>query len=347
VKKLTAIPRKRAPSAAQADARGRMEDVARLAGVSIITVSRVINQPDKVAPATRARVEAAIARIGYVPNLTAGSLASAKSRIIGAIVPTIDNSIFAETIRGLSQTLGPRGYQLLLGQTGYDSGAEDELVAAFLGRRVDGLVLTGVQHSALTRKRLVGAGIPVVETWDLSPSPIDMVAGFSNYAAGRELARHLLARNYRRLGAAGGADERTTARLAGFQDAVNEVQGATMTRLLLPAGTSFEGGRDALGQLLARNAHLDAIFFSNDVLAVGALMECRRRNLRVPEDLAIAGFADLDVAAVCEPPLTTVHVGSRQIGTEAARLLLTRLEGGDVEEPVRDLGFTVVARGST
>jgi LacI family gluconate utilization system Gnt-I transcriptional repressor len=161
------------------------------------------------------------------------------------------------------------------------------------------------------------------------------------------MARHLLARKYRRLGAAGGEDERTTARLSGFQDAVNEVKGASLITLLLPAGTSFEGGRNALAELLNRHPGLDAIFFSNDVLAVGALMECRRRNLRVPEDLGIAGFADLDVAAVCEPPLTTVHVGSRQIGTEAAQLLLTRLEGGRVEQPVRDLGFTVVARKST
>jgi LacI family gluconate utilization system Gnt-I transcriptional repressor len=336
--------RKRASSST--DARGRMEDVARLAGVSIITVSRVINQPDKVAAGTRARVEAAIARIGYVPNLTAGSLASSRSHVIGAIVPTIDNSIFAETIRGLSQTLAPRGYQLLLGQTGYEAQAEDDLVAAFLGRRVDGLVLTGVHHSALTRKRLVGAGVPVVETWDLTPSPIDMLAGFSNHAAGREMARHLLARGYRDLAVAGGADERSTARMAGFEEAVRETGDARLAALVLPSGTSFEGGRLGLGELLQRTPRPRAIFFSNDVLAVGALMECKRRGLRVPEDIAIAGFVDLDIAQAVEPGLTTVHVGSRQIGEEAASLLLARLDGEVVVNPVRDLGFRVVARAS-
>ncbi|CAN0422206.1 unnamed protein product, partial [Phaeothamnion confervicola] len=160
-----------------------MEDVARLARVSMITVSRAINQPDKVAPKTRARIEAAIARLGYVPNLTAGSLASNRSRIIGAIVPTIDNSIFAETVRGLSEKLEAAGYQLLLGQTAYRENAEESLVTAFLGRRVDGMVLTGVRHSAATVKRLRAAGVPIVETWDLTKRPIDMLAGFSNREA--------------------------------------------------------------------------------------------------------------------------------------------------------------------
>ena len=335
-------PRKRRASAASS----RMEDVASLAGVSMITVSRAINSPDKVSPATRARVEAAIRKCGYVPNLTAGSLASNKSRIVAAIVPTIDNSIFAETIRGLSETLAAGGYQLLLGQTGYDEHNEEAMVAAFLGRRVDGIVVTGIDHSALTRKRLRQAGIPVVETWDLTDRPIDMVAGFSNIEAGRAMARYLLGKGHRRLGFAGGADGRTRARLAGFTAAVNATRGARFQHLLLPAGTSFHGGREALGALLALDAGLDAIFLSNDALAVGALMECARRWIRVPQDLAIAGFADLDIAAEIEPALTTVQVGSRKIGEQAGQMLLARLGGRTVNNPIRDLGFAVVPRAS-
>ena len=327
-------------------AAGRMEDVARIARVSMITVSRAINLPDKVAPKTRARVMAAIAKIGYVPNLTAGSLASNKSRIIGAIVPTIDNSIFAETVRGLTETLAAGGYQLLLGQTGYDTGVEESLVATFLGRRVDGMVITGVRHSALTRKRLAQAGIPVVETWDLTRDPIDMVVGFSNRTAGREIARYLLAKGHRRFGFAGGDDDRTRSRLAGFAAALKQVKGTRLTRVILPAGTSFQGGREALGELLEQDARLQAIFCSNDALAVGALMECRRRAIRVPQDLAIAGFADLDIAAEVEPTLTSVQVRSRTIGEEAANMLLARLRGESVTAAVRDLGFVVVPRAS-
>ena len=327
-------------------AAGRMEDVARIARVSMITVSRAINQPDKVAPKTRARVIAAIAKIGYVPNLTAGSLASNKSRIIGAIVPTIDNSIFAETVRGLTETLAAGGYQLLLGQTGYDTGVEETLVATFLGRRVDGMAITGVRHSALTRKRLAQAGIPVVETWDLTRDPIDMVVGFSNRAAGRKIARYLLAKGHTRFGFAGGGDDRTLARLAGFASALKQVKGTRLVRVILPAGTSFHGGREALNELLEQDTRLQAIFCSNDALAVGALMECRRRSIRVPQDLAIAGFADLDIAAEVEPTLTSVQVRSRTIGEEAANMLLARLRGESVAAAVRDLGFVVVPRAS-
>lgn len=325
---------------------GRMEDVARLARVSMITVSRAINQPDKVAPKTRARVEAAIRKLGYVPNLSASTLASNRSRIIGAIVPTIDNSIFAETVRGLSALLEEAGYQLLLGQTAYRANAEEALVTTFLGRRVDGMVLTGVNHSPATVKRLKSAGIPVVETWDLTARPIDMLAGFSNREAGRAVATYLCSRGHRRLAFVGGAEERSRARFAGFEAAAQAIPGASVARVELDAGTSFSGGRAALAELLARDAPPQAVFFSNDALAVGGLMECHRRGIRVPQELAIVGFADLDIAAEASPALTSVHVGSRRIGEEAARLLLARLSGNEVAERVRDTGFAVVARAS-
>jgi transcriptional regulator, LacI family len=140
-----------------------------------------------VSPATRERVESFISSMGYIPNMLAGGLASRRTRIVAAIVPTISHSIFAETVRGLSEQLSLQGYQLLLGQTNYSEDAETGLVEAFIGRRVDGLVLTGVQHSARTRQRLKAAGIPVVETWDMSPQPIDMLVGFDNHAAGQAM----------------------------------------------------------------------------------------------------------------------------------------------------------------
>ena len=146
----------------------RMEDVARAAGVSAITVSRALNAPDKLSPATLRAVRAAIERLRYVPNLTAGSLASNRSRTVAVIVPTVNSSIFSDTIDGLAQALASHRYQLLLGQTNYRLEEESALVQAFLGRRVDGLVLTGVNHARGVRSSILRAGIPVVETWDLS-----------------------------------------------------------------------------------------------------------------------------------------------------------------------------------
>ncbi len=333
----------------------RMDDVARLAGVSMITVSRVLNTPDKVAKTTREAVLAAIKKTGYVPNLTAGSLASNKSRIIGAIVPTIDNSIFAETVHGLSDTLATGGYQLLLGQSGYNEATEASLVEAFLGRRVDGLVLTGGVHSRATRQRVRQSGVPVVETWDLPAKPIDMVAGFSNFEAGRAVGAYLLASGRLKLAFAGGPDERSAARLAGVQAALTGQSGVCLQVYRLEAGAAFEGGRRVVAVYAQAGKLPQAIFFGNDALAAGALMECQRRGIAVPAQLAIVGFADLAIAAAMEPALTTVRVPTRRMGEDAARMLLARLnhtdhpdgkDGEVVDSTVHDLGFELVVRAS-
>ena len=229
------------------------EDVARVAGVSHITVSRVINSPDKVAPATRERVQAEIARMGYIPNLLAGGLASRRTRIVAAVVPTIGHSIFAETVRGMSEYLMAHGYQLLLGQSDYSEDIETRLVEAFIGRRVDGLVLTGVQHTAATLQRLKTAGIPVVETWDLTPEPIDMLAGFSNYDAGAAMGDYLVEQGYRRIAFVGGEDPRGVARLAGLSAALKRHRLRAPIRITASPGSFLQGGREAMVTLLEQH----------------------------------------------------------------------------------------------
>ncbi len=323
-----------------------MQDVARLAAVSMITVSRVINTPDKVALATRDAVQEAIRKTGYVPNLMAGSLASNKSRIIGAIVPTLDNSIFAETVQGLSETLAQGGYQLLLGQSAYDERSEEALVLAFLGRRVDGLVLTGGVHSKMVQKILRQNGAPVVETWDLPVQPIDMVAGFSNFAAGHAVVSYLLGTGRKRLCFAGGPDERSAARLFGAQAALKGQRKASLKVRRLVAGASFAGGRAVVAACAEAGDLPQAIFFGNDALAAGALMECQRRGIAVPAQLAIVGFADLAIAQAMEPALTTVRVPTRRMGEAAAQMLLARLNGEKPATPVLDLGFELIRRAS-
>lgn len=322
----------------------RLQDVAELAGVNMMTVSRVVNQPSKVAEATRDKVLAAIKKTGYVPNLMAGSLASNKSRIVGCIVPTIDNSIFAETVRGLTESLALGGYQLLLGQSNYEVAAEDQLVATFLGRKVDGLVLTGGVHSAITIKRLKQAKVPVVETWDLPAKPIDMVAGFSNFEAGKTVGQYLIRKDYKHICFAGGPDERSLARFNGLQAICNKA-----SQIMVTAGASFAGGAKVITDLCQKKLP-NAIFFGNDALAAGAIMECQRRSIHVPSDLAIFGFTDLDIAANLEPALSTVRVPTRQMGQAAASMLLARLNpispAGKASIKIQDLGFELVLRKS-
>jgi LacI family gluconate utilization system Gnt-I transcriptional repressor len=312
-----------------------MEDVARAAGVSMITVSRALSAPEKLAPATLAKVRSAIDALRYVPNLTAGSLASKRSHIVAAIVPTIANSIFSETIDGLSQTLATRGYQLLLGQTHYRDDEESALVDAFLGRRADGIVLTGLRHPRGVRAALQRAAIPVVETWDFGPRPIDMLVGFSNQAAGEAAARYLAGKGYRSLGFIGGGDDRSAARLAGFR------VGALACRLGDVAVVDV-ASRSTPGE----GAAALAVFCSNDMLAAGAVFECRRRRLKVPGDVAVMGFADLPIAAGMEPALTTIQVRSHDMGRRVGAMLLRRFEGGSLDERIVDLGFAVVERAS-
>jgi LacI family gluconate utilization system Gnt-I transcriptional repressor len=328
-----------------------MADVARMAGVARVTVSRVLSNPQSVAPATRAAVQDAISRLGYVPNLNAGTLASSRSRIVGCIVPTLSNAWFAETIDGLSEVLSAAGYQLLLGQSGYDPGCEERMVDTFLGRRVDAIVLTGSERPAAVRDRLHSAGIPVVETWDLGLEPLDMAVGFSNHGAGEAAAEHLLARGCRHPAYIGADEPRADKRLAGFRAALarNDLQPVCATAGKPP--TSFEGGAQAMRELMARDPSIDGVFCSNDNLAAAALFECRRHGWDVPKQIAMVGFSDQPLAAATVPSLTTVQVRSHDMGAEAGRMLLRRLGtvaarpvGG--EHRIADMGFRVIARES-
>jgi LacI family gluconate utilization system Gnt-I transcriptional repressor len=323
----------------------RMQDVAREAGVSAITVSRALNTPDKLAPDTLRAVRAAIDRLRYVPNLTAGSLASNRSRTIAVIVPTLSSSIFSDTIDGLTRALSPQRYQLLLGQTNYNLDEECAMVQAFLGRRVDGLVLTGVHHARGVRTSVLRAGIPVVETWDVTERPIHMLVGFSNHAAGRSAARYLLGKGYSRLAYIGGSDDRSLARLHGFRQAAQEGGAGEVVSALVPVPSSPTDAGQALVRLTS-GAAPRAIFCSNDMLAAGALFECARQRIRVPQDLAIMGFADLPIAACTEPRLTSMQVRAKAMGEGAGQMLLAHLEGKAPSQRIVDLGFAVVERES-
>lgn len=323
-----------------------MQDIAAAASVSLVTVSRAINAPDLLAPATLATVRATIERLHYIPDLTAGSLASNRSRIVGAIVPTIANSIFSDTVEGLAQTLAAAGYQLLLGQTGYRNTEERALVGAFVGRRVDGLVLTGVTHARGVRALAKRAGIPIVETWDMTRRPIDMLVGFSNEAAGRAAALYLAAKGYVRLVFVGGSDERSSARLRGFRSAMSGVAGTHLCVIEVASPSSVLDGSRALAALLRERARPRAVFCTNDMLAAGVLFECQRRGIPVPTEIAVMGFADLPIAAGTHPPLTTVQVRSASIGRRAGELLVARLAGDPAGQRIVDVGFAVVERES-
>jgi len=324
-----------------------LHDVAKLAGVAPITASRAINTPGQVSAEVLRKVSEAVTRTGYVPNLLAGGLASTRSRLVAAVVPTIAGPVFLETVQSLTEALAERGYQLMLGQAGYAGGREDALLEAIIGRRPDGIVLTGIMHSAEGRRRLLASGIPVVETWDLTPTPIDMLVGFSHVEVGRAVAAYLHGKGRRRLAVVAGDDERATRRTEAFCAAAKSLGLAQVRVLAVPAPTTLKSGREALVALLRDAADIDAVFCSSDLLALGVLTEARVRGLQVPRQLAVVGFGDLEFAADVDPALTTVHIKGAAIGRQAAQFIVERAEGRDVAERIVDIGFSIVERQST
>jgi LacI family gluconate utilization system Gnt-I transcriptional repressor len=323
-----------------------LHDVARLAGVAPITASRALNTPERVSEGVRQRVHDAIARTGYVPNSLAGGLASSRSRLVAAVVPTIAGPVFLQTVQSLTEALAEHGYQLMLGQSGYAESREDALLEAIIGRRPDGIVLTGILHSAEGRRRLLAAGIPVVETWDLTHTPLDMLVGFSHAEVGRAVVDFLRAKGHRRLAVVAGDDERSRRRHQSFCEAARAAGLPEVPLIYVPAPTTLGSGRRALAELLAGAAGIDAVFCSSDLLALGVMTEAQARGIAVPQQLAVVGFGDLEFAADLHPALSTVRIDSAAIGKQAARFIVERAEGRAVAERVVDIGFSIVERAS-
>ena len=341
----TRAPRRSASSRAS-DA-VTLEDVARLAGVSTITVSRAVNHPDKVAPKTLEKVNRAISQIGYVPNLLAGGLASKKTRMIAAIVPSIANLVYAETIQYFSKRLNEFGYQVMLGESGYPEKSEQSLLSAILSRRPDGILLTGVNHSPECRRLLMGARIPVVETWDLTPTPLDLVVGFSHERIGLDVADFILRKGFKRVGTISASDRRAQYRESMMIERLQRHGITDIHRAQIEVPSDLRKGREGLSQLLEQGFIDGVVFCSSDTLAQGALTECQARGLQVPEQIAIIGFGDQSFAADTYPSLSTVRIDRPRMGRIAADILLARIDGNALEDHVIDVGFEIIERGTT
>jgi LacI family gluconate utilization system Gnt-I transcriptional repressor len=269
------------------------------------------------------------------------------SRLVAAVVPTISGMVFLNTTQALDEALAEQGYQLMIGQSGYANSREDALLEAIIGRRPDGIVLTGILHSAAGRKRLLASGIPVVETWDLTPTPIDMLVGFSHAEVGRRVAEFLHAKGRRHLAMVIGDDERAARRLGAFRATAAELGLPEVPFEVVPAPTTLRSGRVTLAKLVERVPSIDAIFCTSDLLALGVLIEAQVRGLSVPGELAVVGFGDMELAADVHPALTTVQINGAAIGRQAAKFILDRVKGGTVESRIIDIGFSIIERQST
>lgn len=303
-----------------------MKDVARAAGVSVMTVSRSFKSDSSVNDETRARIRKIADDLGYVFDSTAAHLRTQKSNFVAVTIPSINNANFADTVGGLSDRLEEAGMQVLLGYSNYVTAREEVLIEQLLRRRPEAIVVTGGRHSDRARRLLLNAGIPVIETWDLPERPIGHVVGFSNAATMHGLVDHLVARGYRKIAFLGGdsdGDTRGSDRRRGFVAAMTR-HGLATDRLIDagPPPISMREGAAAMGRLLDTLTDTEAVVCVSDLGAFGALTECQRRGIPVPEGIAIAGFGAYDIAAVSVPTITTIDPRPRLIGERTADLIL-------------------------
>ena len=332
--------------------RATLSDVASLAEVTQITVSRYLREPERVADATAQRIRAALEATGYVPNKQAGQLASGRSQIVAALIPNLGHSIFGETVQGLSEGLQSAGLELLLASTGYSTQREEEQLRAVLGWAPAAVIVTGRRHTdaalALLHEALA-SGTPVLEVSDHHPEDLTPFAqiGFDHGQVGGAMARHLIDAGHRQLAyvdSGVATDFRAHERGAAF--AAEAKRAKAVVRLQAAAtGDPFDAGRQAF-RALQREGRATAVACANDHLACGLMMEAQARGVAVPGQLAVLGFGDFPVGRQLQPALSTVHPPSHEIGRAAAEAVVTSLDSGAPAQS-RALPWQLIARAST
>ena len=326
-----------------------LKDVAVHANVSVITASRTLRTPEIVSPDMRERVKRAIKELGYVPNPAAQALASSRSNIIGAIIPSVANWVFAEVLSGMLDAAEETAFEVQFVTSRYVTERETSLLRVLATQRPAGVIVTGHDQADDARSLLEGMGCPVVQIMEIGPDPIDMMIGIDQAAAGSAMVEHLIAKGYRRIGFLGARmDPRSQRRLAGYRAAM-QASGLDSPDLILTTqeATSVARGGQMLGDFLALAPDLDAVFCNNGDLALGALFEAQRRGIRVPQQLGIAGFNDLDMEASAFPSITSVRTQRYETGRRAVEMLTAAVAGERPDPAIVDLGFEVKAREST
>ncbi|MDX1201939.1 LacI family DNA-binding transcriptional regulator [Sinorhizobium medicae] len=317
-----------------------LAEVAAAAGVGESTVSRVLRNHGSFSPKARERVLDAVERLGYVPNRIAGTLASAGSRLVAFVIPSLTNIVFPDVLRGAGGVLEENHYQAVFSVTDYDSEREETLVSAMLAWRPTAVMLAGFEHTEGTLKILRASGCRVVELLDTDGTAADLAVGFSNRQAGRASAEFLLRRGYRRLGYVGhdlDLDTRAGKRFTGFCEALNLAGSRLAGREIRAGASSVESGRAGLKQLLERAPGLDAVYFSNDDMALGGYFHCLANRIAVPADLALFGHNGLDIGQAIPQPLASIRTPRVATGKLAAELVIN-----EAPPQVADLGFELI-----
>ncbi|MBZ9603293.1 LacI family DNA-binding transcriptional regulator [Phyllobacterium chamaecytisi] len=326
-----------------------LKDIAEAAGVSTITVSRALRGLPLVKPDTRKQITEIANRLGYVPNQVASSLRSRKTGLIAVIVPTVAGSIFSDTVNSISNELGKAGYQIIIGESSYDIDQEQAVLEALVQRRPDGVIIAGVNHTRTSRELLALMNVPVVEIWDMTDDPVDSVVGFSNRGAAYQFTLALIEKGYRKFAIASGPMEhrnRAQQRAVGHCEALAEKGLSSFGSIVIPHFMGMLSSGETLLKFVTDTSDVDCLFCTNELIAIGATVQCRRAGMRIPDDIAIVGFGNVEAALIIDPPLTTVTIHGAEMGREAARIVFECLSGKRDGHVSIDVGYTITWRGT-
>lgn len=302
-----------------------LHDVAALAGVSTATVSRCLNMPDKVIAQTRAKVDAAIEALGYAPNFGARAMAAQRTMTIGAIIPTMENAVFAKGLQAFQEELRLHGFTLLVASSSYLAQVEQDQIRALVGRGADGLLLIGHDRDPAIYRLLEVQRVPALVTWAYDADAGRPAVGFDNRAAMAQMAGQVIALGHRHLAmisAPIAQNDRARARLSGVRDAMAAAGLVVDDLHIVQVPYGIDAGASAFASVMQARPQTTAVMCGNDVLAVGALRQARALGLNVPQDVSITGFDDIDLSVVTYPMLTTIHVPHAEMGRLAAQTLV-------------------------
>ena len=331
--------------------RATLADVAGRAGVSPVTVSRAIRHPEMVSEELRLRIDDAVRTLNYIPNHLASALASTRTQIVGVIVPSLTNGVFDDFLAAIQDVFNPAGIQILVSNVRYSEVEEEKAIQTLLGYHPEAMIVTGVDQTERSRQMLRNSGVPVVQTMDVTATPIDLNIGLDHSAAGAAAARYLYDQGHRKIAhLTARGDPRARRRHAGYRRAMEEL-GIYDERLVAawPEISTVEMGGKQFASVIESVPDVSAVFTCNDDLALGTLFECQRRGLRVPDDVAIVGFNDLDFCVASVPALTSVSTERQKMGTWSAEAILEIIRGSGKRPraPQVDVGFSIKKRGST
>ncbi len=325
-----------------------LRDIAVAANVSEMTVSRALRNKDTVAKNTREKILKIVDDLGFVPNKIAGSLATSSSSLIAVIIPSLCNQVFTEVLTGITDYLETTGYKAVIGISEYDIDKEEELIRSMLSWRPSGLIVSNKARTERTRKLLKQSGIPIVEIMEIEREPVDSCVGVDHFEAGVLMAHHFLKQGYRHIGYVGWSNRDLTAaeRFRGFNKVLtdNDLEVVGIQEFDQPV--DMNRGKQGLARLLENHSQLDAVYFPNDIAAIGGYFHCLAAGIDVPSELAIGGFSGLEIGQLMPVPLTTVKIGRFEIGQLSAGIIIDRLNGKQTKK-INTIGINLIKGGTT